>query len=134
LQPLVGKYIADDEVINLLTEIGAYTVACRDLTSPLGLSWLEKVDNVVNFWDLSKLHLPFWYKFATRCFLLQPSSACVERAFSMLKNIYNKSSVKMYESTAETTLMLQYNYRNRSLNLTCENVDGLLEHEDTFQD
>ena len=43
--------------------------------------------------------------------LLQPSSASVERSFSLLKNVFQKAKTK--QDLIEITLMLQYNRREK---------------------
>ena len=62
----------------------------------------------MEFWRTHKL-FPAWREFAHLCFLLQPSSACVERAFSILKYIYGDQQTTALHDLVETTLMLRYN-------------------------
>ena len=68
----------------------------------------EVLENVIEFWS-ERNSLPAWREFAHLCYLLQPTSASVERAFSMLKYIYtDQQSVSMVD-LIKTTLMLRYN-------------------------
>ena len=68
----------------------------------------EVLENIIEFWSERK-SLPAWREFAPLSYLLQPTSASVERAFSMLKYIYtDQQSVSMVD-LIKTTLMLRYN-------------------------
>ena len=53
--------------------------------------------------------LSAWREFAHLCYLLQPTSASVERAFSMLKYIYTDQQSFSMVDLIKTTLMLRYN-------------------------
>ena len=117
LQPLVGKLIDDDEVDNLVKQLADYQLSAM-LYEPDGHMWNSEVDSIVKYWNSNKLALNHWYQLATKYFLLQPSSGCVERAFSILKFIYGKDKCSKIEQTVELELMLRYN--NRAAD--CENI------------
>jgi len=109
LNPLVDKLIDGDEVDNLIKQMPDYQMSAM-LFQPQA-KWEPKVDCIVQYWQSYKAALNHWYEFARKCFLLQPSSASVERAFSMLKSIYGKQKSAKLEETVEIELMLRYNNR-----------------------
>ena len=58
--------------------------------------------------------LPFWAQLLRIVLLLAPSSAAVERVFSIMRRTFGKDQDKALGDMIRTSLMLQYNYRNRS--------------------
>ena len=66
------------------------------------------LENIIEFWSERK-SLPAWREFAHLSFLLQPTSASVERAFSILKYIYKEQQLSSMVDLMKTTLMLRYN-------------------------
>ena len=68
----------------------------------------EVLENIIEFW-LERNSLPAWRDFAHLCYLLQPTSASVEHAFSMLKYIYTDQQSLSMVDLIKTTLMLCYN-------------------------
>ena len=66
----------------------------------------EILVKIIEFWS-ERNSFPAWREFAHLCYLLQPTSACVERAFSMLKYIYSERSVSLVD-LIKTILMLRY--------------------------
>ena len=110
LAPLVGKLLDQNLVDRMVGELSAYKEAC---SNPAVRNWdslsdAEQLKEFVSFWCTRRL-LPAWKEFAHLCFLVQPSSACVERAFSILKYIYGEQQTTAKQDLIETTLMLRYN-------------------------
>ena len=68
----------------------------------------EVLENIIEFWS-ERNSLPDWREFAYLSYLLQPTSASVERAFSMLKYIYTDQQSLSMVDLIKTTLMLRYN-------------------------
>lgn len=68
----------------------------------------QKLQAILDFWKTAH-RVPSWQRFAHLCYLLQPSSACVERAFSLLKYIYGEQQKTSKQDIIESTLMLRYN-------------------------
>ena len=66
------------------------------------------LENIIEFWSERK-SLPAWREFAHLCYLLQPTSATSERAFSILKYIYTEQQSSLMVDLIKTTLMLRYN-------------------------
>ena len=78
--PLVACHlISPAHLDNLIAELAQYQLVCACIDWD-DKSFAQKTALVEEFWA----RLPAWTKFAHLCMLLQPSSACVERAFSML--------------------------------------------------
>jgi hypothetical protein len=55
--------------------------------------------------------LPAWSALARQVFLLLPSSAAVERVFSILRHTFGKEQKTAGEDLLETSIFLQYNRR-----------------------
>ena len=68
----------------------------------------EVLEKIIEFWS-ERNSLPVWREFAHLCYLLQPTSASVERVFSMLKYIYTDQQSLSMVDLIKTTLMLRYN-------------------------
>ena len=68
----------------------------------------DVLEKIIEFWSEWN-SLPVWREFAHLCYLLQPTSASVERAFSMLKYIYTEQQSLSMVDLIKTTLMLRYN-------------------------
>ena len=67
-----------------------------------------RLQNILTFWASHRL-LPAWTDYAHLVFLLQHTSACVERAFSIIKYIMGDQRVKSLRDKIEGSLMLRYN-------------------------
>jgi len=74
-----------------------------------GANMAEMLDNLVLWWR-ERHSLPAWRKFAHRMFLMQPSSASVERVFSILTGVFGKQQSQSISDYIETTLMLKCNF------------------------
>jgi hypothetical protein len=68
----------------------------------------EQVTSLQRFW--AEYSSGSWAKFAFLCYLLQPSSASVERVFSVLKYIYTDVMENSLTETTQTKLMLRFNH------------------------
>ena len=94
----------------MINELAAYQIQSN------GCLWSdmkdkEVLEKIIEFWS-ERNSLPVWREFAHLCYLLQPTSASVERAFSMLKYIYtDQQSVSMVD-LIKSTLMLRYNKKS----------------------
>lgn len=107
IQPLIGNLVPRPLVDSMVAELSEYERACSNL------DWSnEKYDRrlvkVEEFWSTHKL-LPAWTEFAHLVFLLQPTSACVERSFSILKYIMGDQQTRSLRDKIEASLMLRYN-------------------------
>ena len=109
--PLLNKLFKPALVDSMIGELSEYDKACSKI------DWIHekysvRLGKVEAFWSTHKL-LPAWTEFAHLVFLLQPTSACAERAFSILKYIMGDQQVSLLIDKIEASLMLKY---NRGLN------------------
>lgn len=95
------------DINDLLHEAGRYFAAAQ--AAPIaGQRPEEIVDNLVLWWQHNKT-LTAWARFARRMFLMQPSSASVERVFSVLTSTFGDNQANCLNDYVETTLMLRCN-------------------------
>ena len=106
--PLIGFLISDALLQNMISELARYQFACAITNEWDDKTWVEKATLIEDFWTKHKL-LPAWTEFAHLCMLLDPSSACVERAFSILKYLYGDQQSMALQDKIETALMLRCN-------------------------
>ena len=58
--------------------------------------------------------LPFWARLLRIVLLLAPSSAPVERVFSLMRRTLSQEQDMALADIVRTSLMLQYNYRDHN--------------------
>ena len=110
VQPLVEKrFIKKDLVNGMVTELAEYQLVCDEASTWTTLTYTERLQKIEDYWAVKRTKLAAWTEFAHTCMLLQPSSACVERAFSILKYIFTDQQSTSLGDLIETTLMLRYN-------------------------
>ena len=90
----------------LLKEIPLYTVESNGVDSEM---------NPFEWWKDRKSKLPNWFRVFGEAVILQPSSGCSERIFSILRRMFNDSQQGALEDYKETSIMLRFNemYRNK---------------------
>lgn len=109
LQPLVDKLITHDHFQCLMQQFSSYKLVAMD-ENWSSMTTVETLTKIIEYWK-NHHRAPAWQKFAHLCYLIQTSSACVERAFSMLKYIYTDQKTKQLADATEGSLMLRYNRR-----------------------
>ena len=67
---------------------------------------------VLKWWHRNETKLPNWVNACEQVLLVQPSSAAVERVFSLLQNSFQKQQESAMEDYIKSSLMLQCNKRN----------------------
>ena len=112
VRPLVPKLIDESLIDGMVAELGAYKMVADVALQWGNLSYQDRLKNIEDFWAQPRKNLKAWTEFAWTCMLLQPSSACVERAFSMLKYILTYLQFCALQDKIETSLMLRFNRRN----------------------
>ena len=87
---------------NLKKELPVYLTKAADLDRNLDpvLWWKDHSDD-----------LPFWSVAAGKIFLVQPSSAAAERAFSLLQKSFGSLQDASLTDYLQASIMLQYNKR-----------------------
>lgn len=109
--PLVPKLIERGLVDRMVEQLASYKMAA-DVSKGWGhLPYQERLLRIQEFWSVPRANMDAWQEFAWTCMLLQPSSACVERAFSILKYILTDQQFNSLQDKVETTLMLRFNRR-----------------------
>jgi len=98
-------------VDDLVSELSLYLEVCQ--REGIDFSNVVKVTQclpfITEFWDKYKTRLPKWYDFATKCMLLQPSSASVERLFSLLKLVFGDLQASSLQDKVQLQVQLMYN-------------------------
>ena len=107
VEPLMKKLISPALLDQMIAELSEYEVACNTL------NWSDdtyevRLKKIVVFWQSHK-RLPAWTEYAHAVFLMQPTSACVERAFSKLKYIMGDQQIRSLSDKIEASLMLRFN-------------------------
>ena len=85
---------------------------------PSYLAKIEAIDNddssdvdCLKFWKSSESTLPQWAAAVKKILIVQPSSAAVERVFSMLNNAFKDKQQNSLQDYIEVSTMLRYNNR-----------------------
>jgi len=101
------KWNSPDDVHHLIDEAKQYFQTAVAEGVP-GLNRRAMLSNLPAWWH-TNLHLPAWHKFALRIFLMQPSSASVERVFSILAGSFGKDQSSSLSDYLEAALMMKVN-------------------------
>ncbi|CAN0385678.1 unnamed protein product, partial [Laminaria digitata] len=101
----IFPFVTKEEVVILTAELPKYinAAAAARATYPVRSFW---VDNTVA--------LPGWYKVVKKLWLVQPSSAMMERVFSVLNNVFGKRQTTCLNDLVETTVMARFNRTDRT--------------------
>lgn len=94
--------ITSSKLSELKEEFPKYSVLAAEVSSDL---------SSLDFWKDHTTSIEKWRNAAQNVFLLQPSSAAAERAFSVLNNTFGNKQLKSLEDYIEASTMLQYNKR-----------------------
>ena len=106
------KPLVEETVDNLISELSKYVGCCvRENINFTGMLIPELLQSITAFWNKYKSTLPAWYDFATLCMLLQPSSASVERVFSVLKSAFGDFLTRSLHDKVQLQVQLIYNNR-----------------------
>ena len=65
------------------------------------------------FWQASMIQLPNWYKAAKEVALIMPSSAFVERCFSIYESLFDEDQQAALHDRREASVMLRVNNDQR---------------------
>ena len=95
------KFLDNDQTVNnLKSELPTYLALTEDIIDVDSLLW----------WEKNSKKLPFWANACKKVILCQPSSASVERVFSLLKH-FTEQQQSALEDYVEAALMIQYNHK-----------------------
>jgi hypothetical protein len=98
-------------VIALKKELPEYLVCTQHASMDPGLDAAEVSKAMSAWWAEHASRLPKWSALARDVFVLVPSSAAVERVFSILRNTFGKGQKTAGEDLVELSMFLQYNRR-----------------------
>lgn len=98
-------------VIALKKELPEYLVCTQHASMDPGLDAADASQAMSAWWAAHASRLPAWSALARHVFLLVPSSAAVERVFSILRNTFGKEQKSAGEDLMELSMFLQYNRR-----------------------
>ena len=87
-------------LVDLKRELPDYLAKAADVSQEV---------TTVEWWKRHQNDLPKWASAAQKVALVQPSSAAVERAFSLLQNSFTNRQDHSLQDYVEASLMLQYN-------------------------
>lgn len=93
----VTPKVLDGLTLELLTyfpiakNLPSYTISTRD------------------FWLSHKQELPLWFDLVRKLWLFQPSSAMIERVFSVVNNVFGSQQTTILNDLFELTAMLRHN-------------------------
>jgi hypothetical protein len=90
----------------LMGELAAYVAAAAGVDE-------QGIDAMWRWWRQHRSTLPNWSRLAYAVALFQPSSACVERIFSMLEAQYSDTQTATLEDAREASIQLRYNNLQR---------------------
>ena len=98
------KFFNNDEIIeNLKSELPTYLAAADGVAATVDpLVWWERHSDILTHWSMA----------CKKVLLCQPSSAAVERVFSVLNSHFNNKQCSALEDYIEAAVMLQYNQRD----------------------
>jgi len=103
----VAQQLRRFEVVSALMELPLYIAQAKTYDpSP-------HADHAL-FWRQRMSILPVWSAAAFKIALFQPSSACVERVFSMVNNSLKDTQETALEDVAEGSIMKRYNNLQRA--------------------
>jgi len=101
--------IDEDMLEKLKSEMSVYKTRAKMCSSFNNRSIQEQLIKIVDFWRPKDQATKTWRKFAHICFLVRSSSDSVERAFSILKNVYGTNMTSSLVDLTRVKLMLRFN-------------------------
>ena len=98
----VSPFVNTDDVVhNLELEKNDYNIAASNNA--------DAGHDLSAFWHDNRLKLPFWYNVAKDIALIQPSSAFMERVFSILRAYLDERQETCYSDRIRASALLKYN-------------------------
>lgn len=96
-------FYSDEELGQMVDELPQYLAAVTDVT-------LDTPEEKWSWWSHQN-NIPHWKSAVMKLVLVQPSSAAVERVFSILTSCFTDEQRSSLEETIEASVMLRYNDR-----------------------
>ena len=105
------EHFTRDNINQMFNEFPLYLILCEQFTANNPETIEEELRLIIKFWRLNKIQLPYLSLFVRYAYCITPSSASVERVFSLLKNSFGPQQNLTLEDYIKTSLMFQYNNR-----------------------
>ena len=105
----LGHFTALD-VNRILSEFPTYILLCEQFND-IPEAVADELQLILKFWKLNMLPLPAMALFVRYAYCITPSSASVERVFSLLKSSFGSQQNLALEDYIKASLMFQYNNR-----------------------
>ena len=101
----------DFELVSKLRFVDGKLKASLHKELPIYLARANAIgdNDLLGWWKRNEAELPSWALFLRKSLLLQPSSAAVERVFSMLSNCFDDAQERALNDYIESSLMLRFN-------------------------
>ena len=100
-----------DTLKNLIAELPVYKLRAAELKAPSGMTVSERASFIWDWWSRQESALPTWCSVCKIVCLIQPSSASVERVFSILNRMFGSDRISLIDYI-EGCVMLEYNNRD----------------------
>ena len=107
------EHFTRDNINQMFNEFPLYLILCEQFTANNPETIIEEeLRLIIKFWRLNKIQIPYLSLFVRYAYCITtPSSASVERVFSLLKNSFGPQQNLTLEDYIKTSLMFQYNNR-----------------------
>jgi hypothetical protein len=103
-----ATWLTDEELDNLIRELPLYVADLEENNYPV-----DSIKNILNYWRIRVDKLPTWAKFACKFALMKPSSAGIERVWSVFTRFFTDEHVtEALMDYIELVLKVQYNHRS----------------------
>lgn len=100
------SFLSSEEIAALLSELPRYIVQAQGFPPDFD-------EDHELWWRQHRLELPAWYSSLAKVAVFQPSSACVERVFSVVNNLYDEQQGSALQDHLEASVMSSYNNSQR---------------------
>lgn len=80
----------------------------------------------MDFWrrqDNPQTKFPTWVEYSKKFIIANPSSACIERVWSIFSNFFGDEDVQSLIDYINVVLMCKYNYRSKNNDSECLQED-----------
>ena len=116
LAPFAPNFL--NQLPQLLTELNRYkeravTYLQQNHPQEKSLTMTLRAELLWKFWQASMIQLPNWYKAAKEVALIMPSSAFVERCFSIYDSLFGQDQQAALHDRREAAVMLGVNNNQR---------------------
>jgi len=98
-------------ISQMIVEWAKYKSRAKDFAVPPGISFAERASMIWDWWMRQRVNLPAWSSAVALLALVQPSSAAMERVYSIVRRQFDDKQTKSLMDYVEGSVMLEYNNR-----------------------